>query len=346
MFFSSRIHVKPLVGLCRRLSTALEAGIDVRTAWSREADRAGGALRRNLLTVSQAINRGDGMAEALVPTHDFFPTLFHEMVGLGEQTGHLDAVLARLAEHYQHQIDMRRGFIASILWPMIQLVIAILVVGGLIWLSAILGDLTNKKDFDLLGFGLVGNRGLIIYATGVAGVLALFWLLLRAMNRGLVWTRPLQRLVLNLPIVGKPLQTIALARLAWSMHVTLLAGMDLRQALKLSLRSTQNARYMDQIPLIEAEISQGNSIHQAFCRAGGYPADFLDTLAVGEDSGRMVESMAILARQYHDQARSALAILTMLAGWAVWAGVGVLLIAVVIRLFSFYVGILNDAAGL
>ena len=51
---------------------------------------------------------------------------------------------------------------------------------------------------------------------------------------------------------------------------------------------------------------QGHSIHEAFCHAGGYPHDFLDTLAVGEDSGRVVESMGLLARQYQDQARAAL----------------------------------------
>jgi type IV pilus assembly protein PilC len=140
------------------------------------------------------------------------------------------------------------------------------------------------------------------------------------------------------------LQTVALARLAWSMHLTMYAGMDLRQALKLSLRSTQNARYLDQIPSIDAEIMKGNSIYQAFRRTGVFPVEFLDTIAVGEDSGRLVESMAILARQYHDQARSALTILTMLAGWLVWAAVGVLLMAVVFRLFSFYIGVLNDAS--
>ena len=54
----------------------------------------------------------------------------------------------------------------------------------------------------------------------------------------------------------------------------------------MSLRSTQNARYTDQIPTIDAEIVGGNSIHESFRVAGGYPADFLDTLAVGEQSGK------------------------------------------------------------
>jgi type IV pilus assembly protein PilC len=342
--FSSRIAPKPLVGLCRRLSTSLGAGIDVRTVWKREADRSSGTLCDQLLVVSQAINRGDSLSEALAGTADFFPTLFREMVSLGEETGHLDEVLARLADHYQNQINMRRAFFAAILWPLVQLVIAIVVVGGLIWITGLLRETTGNKTLDMLGLGLVGNRGLALYAIGVGTVFVLLWVTRRAMHRGLVWTRPIQRFVLQLPGIGKPLQTMALARLAWSMYVTLYAGMELRQALRLSLRSTQNARYLDQIPAIDAEISAGNSIHQAFLRAGGYPPEFLDTLAVGEDSGRLVESMGVLARQYEDQARAALAVVTMMAGWAVWAMVAALLIMIIVRLFLFYVAVLNDAA--
>jgi type II secretory pathway component PulF len=137
---------------------------------------------------------------------------------------------------------------------------------------------------------------------------------------------------------------MALARLAWSMNVTMNAGMEIRRALKLSLRSTQNARYTDQIPVIDAEITAGNSIHDAFCRAGGYPVEFLDTLAVGEDSGKVVESMGLLARQYQDRARAALVILTTIAGWIVWAAVASLIIVLIFRIFSFYIGAINAAA--
>lgn len=346
MFCSARIATKPLMGLCRRLSTTLSAGIAVRSVWAREADRAHGALRRNLRLISQGINEGESLAEALVATHDYFPPLFREMVGLGEESGHIDAVLTQLADHYQHQIEMRRSFMTAIIWPMVQLVIAIVVVGGLIWLTTLLRDITGNKNLDVIGLGLAGNKGLVIYAACVGGITIFFWRLLRSIQREMAWTRPFQRLALCLPILGKPLQIMALSRLTWSLHVTLFAGMDLRRALQLSLRSAQNPRYLDQIPVIDNEILEGHTIYDAFSRAGGYPAEFLDTIAVGEDSGRMVESMALLARQYHDQARASMGILTTLGGWAVWALVAALLVAVVFRLFSFYLGVLNQAAGI
>ena len=107
--FSPQADTKSLADLCHRLSMAFDAGIDARTIWAREAEPQG-RLRQHLATVSDAVNHGEAMAEALSKTGEFFPTLFREMVGLGEQTGRLDAVLAQLAEHYQHQIDHAADF--------------------------------------------------------------------------------------------------------------------------------------------------------------------------------------------------------------------------------------------
>ncbi len=343
MFFSPRIQLKPLIGLCRRTSTALEAGIDVRTVLAREADRATGHLRRHLLQISQDLAQGDSLADALAHTEGYFPRLFRELIEVGEQTGRLDAVLLQLAEHYQTRLSMRRIFLAAITWPLAQLGIALGVIGFLIWIMGVLPKMPGNKSIDILGLGLIGNRGLTIYLSFLAVAGAVVLLVLRAVVRGMVWTRPVQRLLLRLPGFGKPLQTMALARLAWSMHLTMSTGMDVRRALKLSLRSTRNARYIDQIPAIDAEIMAGNSIHEAFCSAGGYPVDFLDSLAVGEQSGKVVESMGVLSRQYQEQSRLALGALTMLAGWAVWGLVAVLIIMLIFRIFSFYLSAISGA---
>jgi type IV pilus assembly protein PilC len=294
------------------------------------------------LDISDDINQGESLAEAMAATGDFFPPLMREMVGLGEQTGHLDAVLAQLADHYDNQIRMRRIFAAAIAWPLVQLGLALAVVGFLIWIMGLIRQMTGH-EIDILGFGLVGNRGLTIYVSFLAVIAAVLFLVVRGISRGLIWTQPIQRLVLKIPVLGHSLQTMALSRLAWSMHVTMNTGMDVRRALKLSLQSTQNARYTGQIPVIDAMILEGNSIHEAFCRAGGYPAEFLDTLAVGEQSGKIVESMGRLARQFQEQARAALAILALAGGWVVWAVVAGLIVFLIFRLAGFYFGTINDA---
>lgn len=343
MLFSPRIRLKSLAALSRRLSIALGAGIDVRTVWTREAERATGPLRRPVQAVSHAVHRGESLADALTDTQDFFPVLFREMVAVGEQTGHLETVLAQLADHYEGRLSMRRAFLAAITWPLAQLGITLAVVGFLIWIMGVIRDATGNREFDMLGLGLTGERGLQIYVTFLALLGVLVWLTLRAIHRGVLWVRPVQRFAMALPGLGPPLQTLALSRLAWSMHLTMSTGMDVRRALKLSLNSTQNSHFVDQIPAIDAAIVRGNSIHESFVAAGGYPADFLDTLAVGEESGEIVECMERLARQYQEQARLALAALTTIAGWAVWAVVGTFIVVLIFRVFSFYLAALHGA---
>ncbi|MBN2476551.1 MAG: type II secretion system F family protein [Pirellulales bacterium] len=343
MLLSSRIHAKSLAGLCRRLATALGAGIDVRTVFSREVDRASGeAGRRALRAVSDAVERGRSLAAALDATGNYFPTLFREMVAVGEQTGQLSEVFAQLADHYEHQTELRQTFLAVISWPLLQLGLAVLIVGFLIWIMGVIGQITGNA-VDPLGFGLVGNSGLAVYVAVVTLLAAAVLLLVQAVRRGLVWTRPIQRGVLRIPALGKALETMALSRLAWALHLTMNTGMDVRRALRLSLQSTRNAKFTDQIEPIDAEIVAGNSIHRAFVATGCFPHEFLDALAVGEESGKLVESMGRLARQYREHARTAIAVLTKVGGLMVWMLIAAVIIFLIFRLFAFYLGTINNA---
>src|SRR5574340_1100902 len=151
MYFSPRIGLRPLAGLCRRASISLGAGVDVRTVFAREAERAQGqAMRRNLAAIADAIQDGDSLGRALAATGDYFPALMRELVEVGEQTGHLSEVLAQLAEHYEDQVDLRRTFLASIAWPMTELGLTLAIVGGFIWIMGFLSSMRGAR-VDLLG---------------------------------------------------------------------------------------------------------------------------------------------------------------------------------------------------
>lgn len=344
MLFDARVQPKELAQLCRRLSTTLTAGIDARTVWRREAEgRSSQGLRRRLIEVHEAVAAGRSVNDGLARTGEYFPPMFREMVQVGEQTGQLPEVFRQLAEHYDHQLTLKKAFLSAITWPMLQLAAAIMVIGVLIWVLGMLPRAPGGEPIDILGLGLIGNSGLVIYSLFVAAVIGAIALVIQAVRRGLVWTRPLQRVVMALPGIGSCLQTLALSRLAWCLHVTMETGMDLRHALALSLGSTHNARYTDHSERVVSKVAGGQEIYEAFSATGVFPRDFLDTMEVGERSGRLPESMAVLSQQYQDQARRALATLTVLAGFAVWGLVAMLIIAMIFRLAMFYIGTINDA---
>ena len=168
MFFSPRMSLKQLAAFSQRTSICLLAGIDERTICAREAHNVRGfAARRRLTTISEKVNQGGALSEGLAATGDFFPPLFREMVQVGEQSGHLGEVLKQLAGHYENQLTLRRNFLASIAWPAIELFLAVLIIGLLIWIMGFIND-ANHSHLDPLGFGLAGNSGLAKYAAAVA----------------------------------------------------------------------------------------------------------------------------------------------------------------------------------
>lgn len=343
MILSPRISTRRLAELCRRLATSLEAGVDARTVWAREADRASGrAARDRIGRIREAVDQGDTLAEGFDRTGNYFPAIVRELVRVGEQTGHLPEVFRQLADHYELRLKLRREFLSAVTWPLVQLVLALAVIGLLILVMGIIGDIRGET-IDILGFGLVGPRGLAIYLGFVAGVAAVLAALISCIRRGVVWTRPVQRLVMRVPKIGRVLETLALARFSWSLSLTLNAGMEVRRAMKLALSSTRNARYTDRIEAVDAELSLGSSIRDALRAGAVFPVDFLDAVAVGEESGNLVESMAHLSRAYHEQARAALGVLNTLLGVVVWLIVAAFIIVMIFRLFSFYLGVLNDA---
>lgn len=343
MFFSSRISQKELAQLSRRLATGLEAGLDMRRVWARESGaRLAPGLRRQMEQVSDGVNRGETLSDALNRTGAYFPGLFHELVAVGEQTGKAAEVLKRLAEHYEHQLKLKRMFLFAIAWPMLQLFAAISIIGLLIF---VMGFITGEggKPIDPLGFGLVGGHGAMIYFMIIFGIAAVIFALIQAVRRGLAWTRPVQKALLEIPVLGPQLQTLSLSQLAWTMHLTFDAGMDLLPALPLCLRSTRNARYTDHIPQVLASVRSGEEISEAFAETRAFPRDFLDSLEVGERSGRLPETMEILSGQYQDQAQRALTALTVLAGFAVWGLVATIIIVLIFRLAMFYLNTINSA---
>ncbi len=346
MVFSSRARVKELARLCRRLGTSLEAGIDVRRVFSREAEGHGFGMRRRLITVNKAVQAGRSVSDGLQETGEYFPAMFREMVLVGEQSGMLAEVFRQLADHYDHQLVLRRAFMAAIAWPVLQLLAAISVIGILILVMGMLPPGEGGKPIDILGLGLIGVPGFAIYVVFLAAVTAALYLVYLAVHRGMLWTRPLQRALLIIPGVGGCLQTLALSRMAWSLHVTMETGMDLRHAMALSLASTQSARYTDHTPHVISRIGHGQEIYEALEKTGAFPRDFLERLEVGERSGRLPETMAILARQYQEQAGRSMATLTMLGGFAVWGLVAAIIILLIFRLAGFYINVLNNAAGI
>ncbi|MEW4561331.1 type II secretion system F family protein [Bremerella sp. JC770] len=343
MLFSPRIRTSQLVQLCRHVGGQLHAGVGILRIWKREAERSMGTRRAMMQVIVDSIENGSTLHEAVNNTGEYFPKLFRQMVELGEQTGHLDQIFLEIAEQYDERIALRRSFLAGIAWPLIELSIAILIVGIVIVVPAFLPKGPSGQPIDILGLGLIGMNGLAIYGAFLFTVFFVLFATYFLWSRGGLTFLQLDRLVMNIPWLGESIRTMCLANMAWAMSLTVGAGMAIRSAMRLSLEATRSRYYEQFKEEIDQGLIDGEEIHDVLRRTRSFPADFLDYVETGEISGRLTESMDKLAESYQEKSKAALRTITVIGGMLVTMLIFGILILLIFKFAMFYIGILNDA---
>ncbi len=187
---------------------------------------------------------------------------------------------------------------------------------------------------DALGLGLTGARGAIIFFSTVVGSLALMVALYEVFRRVFRRRAIVERFLLFVPAVGPTLRALAISRLCMAGRLMLETSLSILKTLKLAFMATDNAAFISSYPQVESSLKQGNSIASSFGKARIFPEKFLSAVGVGEESGRLPETLRYQAEEFDDEARRRMRWMTQLAGWAVWLFVAVLVIFCIYRIFT------------
>jgi type IV pilus assembly protein PilC len=256
----------------------------------------------------------------------------------------LPEVFGELERYFVRQQSLRRQFIASTAWPIIQFVMAVFVVAGLILILGLIPEATmfNGKRYDPLGLGLFGVSGALIFIGAVVGFFAglylLYLLLTRVLGRGAL----VARLLLTVPVLGRCLRALALARFCLALRLTLESAMPIRTALALSLRATGNEAFVAQSATVQTAVRKGDELSMALGRAGVFPSDFLHILTVAETSGRLDQVLEHQAEHYHGEAGRRLMALTFAASVLVWLLVAAVIVLIIFRIVLSYLSLLDQ----
>jgi type IV pilus assembly protein PilC len=133
-----RILLKmPLVGkifrkvavarFCRTLSTLLGSGVPILDGLDITAKTAGNAVIEGAIRqVRGRIERGETISAPLRAT-GVFPPMVSQMIGAGESTGALDAMLSKIAEFYEEEVDVAVAGLLTILEPALICVLGVIV---------------------------------------------------------------------------------------------------------------------------------------------------------------------------------------------------------------------------
>jgi type II secretory pathway component PulF len=319
-----------------RLAVALAAGIDLRRAWQMEMARVPAAWRPRMERVARSLAEGNPLAEAFEAAGDTFSPLVRGMVSVGDRTGHEAETLRELSRVLERGVRTTRELRRSLAGPAFQLVVAIAVVGFLIFMAGMMSH-------DILRIGLRGTRGLIIYLGIVTAVAVACRLLVGQAVAN--WRRHgIVRLVVDrVPVIGPASRAAEAA--AWCRAASLASGAGLDIGRLLKLASSVAPGLAVDTEAVEDRLRAGATLALALDRTRRFPLRVLEVIAVGEATGNTSEVLDRLAGQLDEEARTGFEAAAKGGGFLVWAGVAGLIVLIVFRIFSSYLGAIQNAAG-
>jgi type IV pilus assembly protein PilC len=115
----------------RTMGTLLSSGVAILDAMEIVAKTAGNVVVHDAIMYSrQKISEGKNMAEPLMETK-VFPPMVVQMIGVGEQTGAMDAMLQKIADFYEDEVDVAVAALTKLMEPLMMVFLGG-IVGGLI----------------------------------------------------------------------------------------------------------------------------------------------------------------------------------------------------------------------
>jgi len=334
-----RWRLKPaeLALLTRQLATLVRAGLPVEEALQALARQAEQPRVQSLvLAVRARVLEGHSLAAALGEFPRVFPDLYRATVAAGEESGHLDAVLERLADYTEGRQDLRQRTLLALLYPALVVGVSLLVVGLL--MVHVVPQIVQV--FQGLGQELPWlTRVLIALSEAVRqqglwwlGILALGLLGARALARRPAWRRRWHALLLRLPLAGRLIRGMEAARFARTLAILAGSGVPVLEALRIA------GAVLGVLPMREAvedaarRVREGASLHAALQAQGLFPPLMVHLIASGETSGRLEAMLERAAATQERELEVLTATLTELLGPVLILVMGGLVLAIVLAI--------------
>src|SRR5687767_3819111 len=131
----------------RTLSTLLSSGVPILQSLEITARTAGNVIIEEAITsVRAGVERGENFVDPLKAT-DVFPNMVAQMIGIGEQTGALDAMLGKIADFYEQEVDSAIANLLTLIEPLLigflGVTIGSIVIAMYLPLFTLIGKLAN-----------------------------------------------------------------------------------------------------------------------------------------------------------------------------------------------------------
>jgi general secretion pathway protein F len=336
-FARQRIGADQLVTVTRELAALLNAGLALDRALEVMhgiADDA--AVRTMLLRIRDEVRGGATLSAALANQAGTFSRLYLSMVRAGEAGGALAKVLLRLSEHLERADELRATVMSALIYPTILIAVsAISVMTLLIFVVPQFTQLLEESGKALpVPTQIVvstGNflRGYWWAILGIAaGAIYLFRRWLENSAARLRWDAWL----LRLPLAGELIGKVEVARFARTLATLLGNGVALLPGLSIAKETLGNAMLAAALARVIAEVKAGRGLGRPMLHEGLFPKLAVQMVMVGEETGRLEETLLRVAEVYDREVERTLKRVLALLEPALILGLAVVIAGIILSI--------------
>jgi general secretion pathway protein F len=243
---------------------------------------------------------GHSLAAGLADFPHAFPELYRATVAAGEQSGHLDAVLERLAEFTETRQQLQQQIRNALIYPIALIVTAV----GII--SFMLAYVVPKVVYIFENYNQelpLLTRIMIASSDFIRG----YWFILILVIVGSIFgmrhllkkdgpKRKYHHLLLRLPLVSKLTRGINTARFTQTLSILAGAGVPILESLHIASQVVVNLPMREAVEEAALRIREGAMISRSLAASKLFPPMTTHLISSGEASGRLEEMLAHAAK--------------------------------------------------
>ena len=341
--FRRGISPMDLALVTRQLATLVRSSMPLEEsllAVSQQSDKP--RLKSILLGVRSRVMEGHSLAEGLGDFPQAFPELYRATVAAGEQSGHLDAILERLADYAETRQQLRQRVMHALIYPSILTILALVIVSGLLVyvVPQVVGVFENTgQELPGLTAGMIAMsdflraNGMILIVVLIALAFGVRRLLKQPGPR-----RRYHRLLLRLPVIGRLTQGINTARFTRTLSILAGSGVPVLEALRISGEVVNNIPMREAVEETSLRVREGAPIGASLAASRLFPPMTMHLISSGEASGEletMLERAAVnQEREVDGLIATMLSILEPVLILAMGAIVLVIVLAILMPIFE------------
>jgi type IV pilus assembly protein PilC len=306
----SGVSTRDIVIFTRQFATMINSGLPLVQSLDILAKQSENKhLRKVIEQVLYDVESGHTLADALRNHPKTFPELYVNMVAAGEAGGILDTILLRLAVFLEKADALKRKIKGAMIYPGVILTVAV----GAVAVLLIFVIPTFQTMFAQAGIALPAPTQFVIFlsetlqAKWYVFVLAIVMtsVLVRQFYRTPHGQLVLDRLLLNLPILGPLQRKAAIARFTRTLGTLVSSGVAILDGLEITAKTSGNRVLHDAIMESRSSIAGGETISEPLKRSGVFPPMVTSMINVGEQTGGLDEMLTKIADFYDEEVDAA-----------------------------------------